>query len=73
MGKIHRRHMWDASSHNPKEDAPKNKHPTWKKGWETGKLRGILVAKQLAFCTTHLSLQRALKTNETQVGSLSCS
>ena len=54
--------------HNPSEDAPKNEHPTWKKGSEMGKLGGIFVAKQLAVCTTSLC-RRALRTNETQMGS----
>lgn len=53
--------MWDALRYDPSEDAFKNKHPTWKKGSEMGKLRGISVAKQLAACTTHLSLPKSFE------------
>lgn len=72
MGSIHRRHMWGASRHNPSEDALKNKHPTWKKGSEMGKLGGISVAKQPAVCTTRLSLQKSFEDERDPSRFLNC-
>lgn len=63
--------MWDASRHNPSEDALKKKHLTWKKGSEMGKLGGIFVAKQPAVCTTRLSLQKSFEDEQDPSGFLS--
>lgn len=68
---MHRGHMWDASRHNPSEDALKNKHSTWKKGSEMGKPGGIFMAKKPAVCIMCLSLQKRFEDERDPSGFLS--